>query len=60
VLGQPQVIVGAQVEHRFAIGYANRGALRRHDDAFTLVGAGRADGAELGFEVWFEGAEHGD
>ena len=47
MLRQPQVIVGAQVEHRLAVGHADGGALGRDDDAFALVCAGGANTRQL-------------
>ena len=51
MLRQAQVIVGAQVEHRFAVGHADGGALRRDDDALALVRAGGTNARQLGFKV---------
>ena len=47
MLRQAQVIVGAQVEHRLAVGHADGGALRRDDDALALVRAGGANARQL-------------
>jgi hypothetical protein len=51
MLRQPQVVVGAQVEDRFAVGDADSSALGRDDDAFALVRAGGANARQLGFKV---------
>ncbi len=43
VVGQAQVVVGAEVQHRAAIGKGDLGGLRRGDDALGLEQAGGAD-----------------
>jgi hypothetical protein len=43
VVGQAQVVVGAEVQHRAAVGELDLGRLRAGDDAFGLEQAGGAD-----------------
>ena len=46
VVGQTQVIIGAEVQHRAAIGQGDLGRLRAGDDALGLEQAGGADFVE--------------
>src|SRR5690606_10568249 len=50
MVGQAQVVVGAEVEHGAAVGERDLGGLRRGDDALGLEHAGIADLAQ-GFPV---------
>ena len=47
VIGQPEVIVGAQIQHRLLIEHADAGLLRRGDNPLALEEAGVADLLEL-------------
>jgi len=60
MLSEAEIIVRAQIEHRLAIGDADRRALRRHDHAFVLVSAGSADVRELLHKMILEGGIHDD
>ena len=60
MLRQAQIVVGAQVQHRLAVGHANGRALRRDDDALVLVRAGRANAGQLRFQMFFEFRRHCD
>ncbi|GGQ79065.1 hypothetical protein GCM10010195_38520 [Kitasatospora griseola] len=61
VVGEAQVVVGAEVEHLAAGagGDGDLGGLRGADDAFGLEQAGFADLGEGGGEVVADGVEHG-
>jgi hypothetical protein len=59
VLRQAQLVVGAQVQDRIAIGDSHGGPLRGDDHAFELVGAGGADVVELVCCVLLECTEDG-
>lgn len=50
VVGEPEIVVGAEVQHRLAglCADADGRALRRGDDAFGLEEAGVADVLQLG------------
>ena len=60
MLGQAEVIVGAQVDDRRAIPHPHMRALGRLNAAFRFISAGRADGGELDGEVRLQGAKHDD
>ena len=59
VVGEAQIVVGAEVQHLLAVG-DDLDALGRGDDTLVLVGTGGADLADLGLEVsqeFYEGLE---
>src|SRR5262249_3092255 len=58
MLRQSQIIVGAHVEHWFAIRHADSCALGRNDDPLVFECAGTPDVRELPLEVLLKGIEH--
>ena len=58
MLGETEIIIGAEVQHRPAVINADSHALRRHNDAFVLVSARSADGAEFLCEVFLKRDAH--
>ena len=54
MLRQAEIIVGAKIQHRLAVGHADGRALRRDDDAFPLVSAGSVDCVKLRLKMFFE------
>ena len=43
MIGQAEVVVGAEIQHRATVGEFDLGRLRRSDDAFGLEQAGGTD-----------------
>ena len=58
VLGQPQVVVGAHVEHRLAVAHADMRVLGRGDDSFRLEQPLGADLVELLLQVFCDRNTH--
>ena len=54
MVGQAEVIIGAEVEHRRAVVDPHAGRLRRGDDPFGLVKALRAQFIQLARELFFD------
>ena len=59
MLGQPEIIVGAHVEHFASLADADMRILRRRDHALALIRARGADAVELLREMSAEGVVHG-
>src|SRR6185437_7932808 len=59
MVGEAEVIVGAEVQHLAAIGQRDLGGLWRGDDALVLVQAGIVDGFEFLAETVLRGVGHG-
>ena len=58
MVGEAEVVVGAEVEHLRAVGGADVGACGRGDDAFGLVETSLFDVGELRVEVSGERSGH--
>ena len=59
MIGQAEVVVGAEIQHRLLIEHADPGVLRRGDNPLALEEAGVADLLELIGEIVLHRAEHG-
>ena len=59
MIGQAEVIIGAEVQHRLPAEDANAGVLRRGDDPLTLEEAGVADLLKLIGQIVLYRAIHG-
>ncbi len=59
MVGEPEVVVRAEVQHLAAVGRADLRRLRRRDDALGLEKALIADRFELGFKALLRGVVHG-
>jgi hypothetical protein len=59
VVGETEVVVGAEVEHLLSAAHPDVGLLRSRDDPLGLVETGLADVVEGGAYVVLDRREHG-
>ncbi len=59
MIGQAQVIIGAQIDHFSAVGETHDRALRRTDDAFAFQEAGRVEGFRVARKPFAKFLQHG-
>jgi hypothetical protein len=58
MIGEAEVIVGAEIQYRCAVGDGNFGLLRAGDDALVFVEAGGLDFGDFVLQVLLESSVH--